>query len=61
LDTEFTNDSGIDFISNVQMDSFMSNIAVSFMTLASDYNGWTTNDVMKHIEKLSKPKLEIVK
>jgi hypothetical protein len=61
LDTEFTGDSGIDFIFNVQMDSFMSGIAVSFMTLASDYNGWTPNDVMNHIERLSKPKLEIVK
>jgi hypothetical protein len=61
LDTEFTGDSGIDFIFNVQMDSFMSHIAVSFMTLASDYNGWTPKDVMKHIERLSKPKLEIVK
>jgi len=43
------------------MDLFMSDIAVSFMTLASDYNGWTPNDAMNHMERLSKPKLEIVK
>ncbi|WP_304341517.1 hypothetical protein [Metaclostridioides mangenotii] len=37
----------------------MSDLAVSFMTLVSDYNSWTANDVMNHIERLIKPKVSI--